>query len=123
MLKKGVVHSVKDDAVERLLNELERLQNITGLGYELSVKWCPNSFSNLSGKVESGMIFIFEENAEKALDTLKHEFIDYAISLAIQPYERVTILYSTMINGLMKKLSQQAYEEKEKIVESLKKLV
>jgi len=53
---------------------------------------------------------------------LHHEFIDYAVSMAVKPYEKVTAFYATMINSLIVKLSEEAYKEKEKAIEALARL-
>lgn len=63
--------------------ELYRLKNRTNIGYNLSVIWVPDSNSKLSGEVIGNTIYIYEENEEKAIETLKHEFIDYHITREI----------------------------------------
>jgi hypothetical protein len=50
------------------------------------------------------------------LETLRHEFLDYAISRVIEPYKQVTNKLITLIN-------EEAYKRKERLVESLCKLV
>jgi hypothetical protein len=54
--------------------------------------------------------------AKRALETLRHEFIDYAVSQIIEPYKQVANMLIAMIN-------EDAYERKEKLVERLRKLV
>jgi hypothetical protein len=34
----------------------------------------------LSGKVKGVFIYVYEDNEEEAINTLKHEVLDYAIS-------------------------------------------
>jgi len=103
--------------------ELRRLQEIVGLGLDLKVVWLPGGSSRLSGEVKNGKIIIYEENLENALDVLRHEFIDYTVSLAIKPYERVAYLYKVMLNALIGALGEEAYQQKEKVIESLKRLL
>jgi hypothetical protein len=54
------------------------------------------------GEVREETIVIFESDSTKALDALKHEFIDYLVSKAIRPYEKA---------------------EKEKVVEALRRTI
>jgi hypothetical protein len=96
--------------------ELERLKRLLKMGYELKVVWLPNNNSNLSGEVKDETIYIYEEEIEKALETLRHEFLDYAISQVIQPYRDVT-------NKLIMLINEQAYVKKEKLVGLLCQLV
>ena len=113
----------KDSVMEKLNLELRRLQEIVGLGLDLKVVWLPGGSSRLSGEVKNGKIIIYEENLENALDVLRHEFIDYTVSLAIKPYERVAYLYKVMLNALIGALGEEAYQQKEKVIESLKRLL
>jgi hypothetical protein len=105
-----------DIGQDRLIEELGRLQQKLDLGYELSVVWLPDSHSKLSGEVKGDQIRIYEEDEEKALETLKHEFLDYAISKVMEPYERIA-------NKLIGLVNEEAYARKERLVEVLKKLV
>jgi retron-type reverse transcriptase len=92
--------------------ELERLKRLLRMGYELKVVWLPNNNSNLSGEVKGETIYVYEEELEKALETLRHEFLDYAISQVIEPYRQVT-------NKLIMLINEEAYKRKEKLVEVL----
>ena len=100
----------------RLAEELERLKRNLKMGYELKVWWVPNSNSNLSGEVRGDSIYIYEEDEDTAVATLKHEFIDYAISKVIEPYREVT-------NKLISLINEDAYKRKEKLVEALCQLI
>jgi hypothetical protein len=102
--------------------ELDRLITLSCFGQELHVAWVPNGNSNLSGEIRSNLVLIYETEAEKAIDTLRHEFIDYIVSRSIKPYQKVTILYKSIINALIEQIGQEAYEEKELAVEALRKL-
>ena len=101
---------------KRLEEELERLKRVLRLGYELEVRWIPNGNSKLSGEVKGDFIYIYDRDEELALETLKHEFIDYAISKVIEPYKEVT-------NRLIALINENAYQRKEKLVESLCQLI
>lgn len=103
------------DFQKKLETELERLKKILKLGYELKVRWIPNKKLRVSGEVRGDYIYVYDEDSEVALETLKHEFVDYAISKVIQPYKEVTNRLIALINDL-------AYKRKEKLVEALCKL-
>jgi hypothetical protein len=96
----------------KLESELESLKRKLNLGYELSVKWVPNSNDRLSGEVKGDCIYIYEQNSNEAIETLKHEFLDYSISKIIEPYKEVT-------NKLIALINEIAYRRKEKLVEAL----
>ena len=78
--------------------------------------WRPNGSETLSGAVEGDIIYIYEEDEAKALNTLKHEVLDYAISQVIVPYKEVTNKLITLIN-------EDAYQRKERLVEALNKIL
>lgn len=96
--------------------ELEQIQKTSKLGFNLKVTWTPVTHNRLSGEVKSEMIFIYESEEGEALKTLRHEFIDYCICQAIEPYKKVT-------NRLIKMINEDAYKRKEKIVEALTRLI
>jgi hypothetical protein len=104
------------DLQKRLEEELEWLKRTLKLEYELKVLWIPNSHPKLSGEVKKDFIYIYVKDEELALETLKHEFIDCAISRVIEPYKEVT-------NKLISFINEQAYHEKEKLVEALSALI
>lgn len=99
-----------------LEEELERLKRLLKMGYELKVVWLPNGNPNLSGEVKGETIYVYEEELEKALETLRHEFLDYEISQIIEPYKQVA-------NSLILILNKYAYERKEKLIEALTKFL
>lgn len=100
----------------RLEAELQRLKKLSGLGFELRVVWEPSPDKALSGEVKNNSIYVYEVDAKKAVETLRHEFLDYCISQAIQPYKEVT-------NMLIRMVNDDAYRRKERIVEALVKLL
>jgi len=100
----------------RLVRELRNLQQKLGLGYELDVVWLPGADEKLAGEVVENQIRVYEEDVEKAVETLKHEFIDYVISKVMEPYERIA-------NKLIQMTNEEAYRRKEKLTEALVKLV
>ena len=104
------------DLQEKLQSALEGLKQTLNLGYELRVKWVPNGDSKLSGEVKGDCIYIYEETAKEALSTLRHEFLDYAISNVVEPYKQVT-------NKLIALINEEAYRRKERLVEKLSALL
>jgi hypothetical protein len=113
----------KYETNECLQRELERLKNLSGLGFELNIYYCPTENSRLSGEVKNKVVCIYEQDPLKALDVLVHEFIDYLISNAIGPYIKAAHYYRKMINALIEEFGEEAYSEKERVVEALKKIV
>jgi hypothetical protein len=101
---------------KRLEDELERLKKRFKVGYELKVVWSPNNSGNLAGEVKGETIYIYDESEKEALKTLRHEFLDYAISKLIEPYKNVT-------NKLIMLMNEEAYKHKEKFIEALVELI
>jgi hypothetical protein len=107
------VTAIKNPVMQQALEaELERLKRTLKLGYELQMHWIPNEQAKLAGKVLGTCIYIYDQDDEAALDTLRHEFLDYAISQVIEPYKRVTNRLIALVNDL-------AYTRKERLVETL----
>jgi hypothetical protein len=104
------------DLEEKLQSALEGLKQTLNLGYELQVKWLPNCDGKLSGEVKGNCIYVFEETEKEALSTLRHEFLDYAISNVVDPYKQVT-------NKLIALINEEAYRRKERLVEKLSALL
>ncbi len=103
----------KQNGVQRKLeDEFEKLKRILGLDLDFGLVWIPSTNNCLSGEVKNGNIFIYELDECRAMKTLKHELIDYCVSLAIKPYKKIT-------NMLIKKINRDAYEQKERVVEAL----
>jgi len=99
-----------------LETELERLKKILEAGYDLRVKYMPSNSSRVSGQARGRYICVYDEERELALDTLRHEFLDYAISKVIEPYKDVT-------NRLIALVNDYAYKRKEQLVESFVQLI
>ena len=102
-------------------SELIRLQQITEMGLDLRVQYLPEGSSTLDGEVVGNFILIYD--SENPIEVLQHEFLDYLICLAIKPYQEICNCQRTMINTLFGRLEDQAYMEKEKVVEGLRELV
>jgi len=107
---------VRRQGGDRLNEELRRLQSLLKLGYDLKAIWTPKQHSELDGEVRGNIIHIYSESLDEALMSLRHEFLDFAISETVQPYEEVT-------NALIALLNKQAYARKERLVEKLADLL
>lgn len=96
--------------------ELDTLKKILKQGYELKVRWIPKENTTIFGEVKHQSIFIYSSDEEVALETLKHEFIDYTICQIIEPYKEVT-------NKLIALINEAAYKKKEQLVNVLASLI
>lgn len=86
-------------------------------GYDLRVRWIPDDGSKLSGEVKSGVIYIYEKYEGKALEVLKHEFIDHHITREIV---KPLVTYVNMQKSIIESL---IYKRKEDLVDKLSKLL
>jgi len=87
------------------------------MAHELKIEWLPNGDSKKSGEVIGRTIYIYEEDEAKALDTLRHEFLDYTISSELEaPYKR-------LINKLIAVFEEEMYGRKERLIEKLLEVV
>ena len=107
-----------DEAIlRRLEEELRQLKVETGLGYELSVKWTPNPDSDRHGEVKGTVTYIYDDCEDRALLTLKHEFLDYHISKeVIEPLIKYINVQKCLIEDLV-------YSRKERLVRRFLKLL
>ncbi len=101
----------------RLEEELRRLRVESGLGYELSVKWIPKPDSNRHGEVKGTTIYVYDDCEDRAVLTLKHEFIDYHISKeVIEPLIKYINVQKCLIEDLI-------YSRKERLVKRFLRLL
>jgi hypothetical protein len=80
------------------------------------MKWIPRNNGPLAGEVKGKCIFLYDEDIDTAFETLKHEFLDYAVSEVIEPYMRMTNRVITLLN-------ERAYEQKESLIEDLMRVI
>lgn len=116
LLVKEIDQTINHQTDTKLEEELERLRRLSGLGQGLKVVWKPSPDKPLSGEVKGDTIYVYEVDEGRALEVLRHEFLDYCISQAIEPYRMVT-------NKLIKLINEEAYNRKERIVEALNRLL
>lgn len=100
----------------RLSRELERLKRRLNAGHELTVKWTPTPQPRISGEVVENCIYIYEEDEDKAVEVLKHEFLDYLIAKVIEPFHGIA-------NKLIDLVNEETYRRKEKLIEKLAALL
>lgn len=99
-----------------LKEELSRLIQQSGNGDDLDVRWVPRIDSAKEGEVVGKTIFVYSQDPRQAVETLRHEFLDYLICKTVEPYQE-------MVNALLAVLSEKAYRKKEEIVESILKML
>ncbi|MEM2518251.1 MAG: hypothetical protein QXO49_04795 [Candidatus Bathyarchaeia archaeon] len=110
--------SKKTNELQPILEkELQRLAEKLELNLELKVVWNPDKTASLSGEVKEGSIYIYEADEEKAIQTLKHELVDYLIT------SRIVKPLVNLLNILIKAREAEIYKEKEKIVEIFSKII
>lgn len=91
------------------------------MGHELEVHWQPDTILNkegmvLRGKVVGSVILVFDKVLEEAKETLMHEFIEYLIDKAIEPYRN-------KLNIFMQEFQDESYMKREQCVKALSRLV
>jgi len=101
------------DVEARLRSELERLKRMFGVGYELGLVWMPDSTSGLSGEVRDDTIYIYEVGEDRALQALRHEFLDHLLT------SRLVKPLVELVNLLIKSREAEIYREKERLIEIL----
>lgn len=102
----------------RLQAELERLKTLLHYGADLKVRWVPDQVRQsevrqLSGEVVGDIILIYDGSEAEALETLRHEFIDYVLTT-----ELIKPLVD-LINLLVKERERETYQRKERLVKRL----
>jgi hypothetical protein len=101
----------------KLEEELEKLKEKLNLSPNLKVIWAPDPSKDLSGEVKDNTIYIYEVEEEKAIQALRHEVVDHLIT------SRIIKPLVSLINLLIKAREAEIYKEKEKIVDTLAKIL
>lgn len=103
----------------KILNdELQSLEKKTGTHTEYTIRWTPKVDSVKEGEVKFSekTIYIYSTNLQDALDTLRHEFFEILVCNAQKPYvDLIKILFHIVSN--------QAYENKEEMIECMVSLI
>ena len=98
-----------------LRDELEKLEQMTGINTKCKIIWIPKVESKKEGEVLENTIYIYSCNLTDAIHTLQHEFFDLLICRTNKPYVEI-------INTLLSIISEKAYQEKEEVVDILVRL-
>ncbi len=107
----------KNSVESKLMEELERIKAKVGMGHDLKLKWAPSLASDKHGEVRGNVILIYDEELEDALQTLRHEFIDYNITKEVlEPAVQYINMQKSLIESLL-------YRRKESLVDRLSKLL
>lgn len=108
--------------LRKMESELKRLKRTLGMGHELRLKWLPGQVKHhrgrrISGEVLDEVIYIYDESEPRALTTLKHEFIEYILTIGF------TASYKRMINTLISAFEEEMYQRKEWVVKRLSDVI
>jgi len=104
-----------------LERELHLLQLKTGIGHELNVKWLPNQIEcnnnkRLAEEVKGDTILIYSSSPTKAIELLRHGFLEWLMNRHTKPYRQ-------LINKLIELFEDLQYENKEKTIQILEKMI
>ena len=108
--------------VQKLLEgELKRLKKAVRMGHEVSVSWLPGQIMYKNGhplaeEVKEDIIIVYAEEPEEAVQLLRHGFLEWVLNQHTNPYRQ-------LINSLIVLFEEQQYQKKEKIVDSLTRLL
>jgi hypothetical protein len=113
--------SSKDSIQSALAEDLEGMKRKLGIGYDVHVEWHPGAIKFRDGRqleeeVKGDTIFIYAEKPNRAKELLAHGFAEWLLN-------QHTKKYRLLINKLIEVFEQIQYEEKEKIVDAISKLI
>ena len=113
--------SGRSEVEASLIKVLEGLKKTIGLGQEVRVKWIPGAVKFMDGRrleeeVVGDTIFIYAEDSKAARELVAHGFAEWLLN-------RHTKRYRMLINKLIELFEEIQYEEKERLVEALTKIV
>ena len=87
----------------------------------MDVSWLPGTLRRRDGRqlleeVRGDTIFIYTEDHEEALELLRHGFAEWLLNRHVRKYR-------LLINKLIEVFENLVYDEKERIVEAIAKLI
>ena len=111
----------EEDVWGKLEMELERIKRLMNMGYEVKVIWLPGEVRYHRGRrlkewVEGNIIYIYVEDPQEALELVRHGFAHWLLNRS-NKYRR------QLANKLIEFIEDRMYEEDERIVEVLAKLL
>jgi hypothetical protein len=98
-----------------LEREFVRLEKLIPFDGVTGVSWKPESRGKLSGQVMDGVIYVYDQNLNDAVDTLKHEYLDCVLT------QKIVNPLTAIVNIFIEDKTHEVYREKERIVECLVK--
>ena len=101
--------------------ELERLKLKAGMGLEINLEWSPGIVRHKNGKrlleeVVGDTIFIYVKDLDEAMSVLTHGFVEWLLN-------QNTKRYRLLINKLIEVFEEMQYNNKERIIEAISRLV
>ena len=101
--------------------ELERLKMKVGMGFQIKLEWSPSIVRHTNGKllleeVIGDTIFIYVKDLDQALQLLNHAFMEWLLN-------QNSKYYRVFINKLIEVFEELQYENKERIIEAVSRLV
>jgi hypothetical protein len=101
-------------ALESELGKLEAAIPYDGIS---SIVWKPGKEGKLAGEVSNGTIYVYDEDLNAAIDTLKHEYIDcYLTRKIVNPL-------TALVNLFVEDKTREIYKQKERIVDVFSRLI
>lgn len=106
---------------QSLKKELQRMQRRMCMGYEVTARWLPGTIKYLNGRqlaeeVIGNTILIYVEDPQKAIELVRHGFVEWMLNQHTRPYRQ-------LINKLVTLFEELQYERKEGIIRALEKLL
>jgi len=113
--------TIQTEVGAELEAELKRLKRNVGMGFEVSVMWLPGTVKHKDGKqlqeeVSGDAILIYTQEPSETIHLLAHGFAEWILN-------QHTKRYRLLINKLIELFEQIQYEEKERIIQALTKLM
>ena len=101
--------------------ELERLKLKAGLGFEVKLEWSPGIVRHKNGKrlleeVRGDTIFIYVKDLDEAMSLLTHAFLEWLLN-------QNTKGYRLLIDKLIETFEEMQYNNKERIIEAISRLI
>jgi len=101
--------------------ELERLKLKAGMGLEINLEWSPGIVRHKNDKrlleeVRGDTIFIYVKDLDEAMSLLTHAFLEWLLN-------QNTKNYRLLINKLIEVFEETQYNQKEKMIEAIGKLI
>lgn len=107
-------HPYVQDVLEK---QLVKLKTLIPCDDVTEVRWKPQVESRLSGEVVDGIVYVYDEGLRDALETLRHEYLDCILT------RKIINPLTAIVNLFIEDKTREIYRQKERVVESLSKLL